>query len=83
MANYMSGYKRDVHRTAKLLSTLAKSMEKHPQLRLGQLLYVVIQNLDSKNGKTGNDPLYYMRNFHLRLFNIWDEEVIKALEQFD
>jgi hypothetical protein len=79
---FMKGYTRDVHMMAKVLSALAKAMDKYPHLRLGQLLYVVIQNLDSKNGKIG-DELSYMRNFHLRLFNIYDEEVIRAIEAFD
>jgi hypothetical protein len=69
---FLKGYKRDVHMTANVLSALAKSMDAHPQLRLGQLLVAVIKKAYP------NDE-----GFEGRLFYIYDEDFVNAINAFD
>jgi len=83
---FMKGYTRDVHGTGKLLSALAKSMEKHPNLRLGQLLYNALETyyarLADENGVKHNG-MKFRTHFHNYLFNIYDEELIEAIEKYE
>ena len=83
MEAFMKGYHRDVHGTAKILSALAKSMEKHPTLRLGQLLYSVLATKYDKQTGKKDDVATFMRNFHLLLFNVYDEDLVDAINAFD
>lgn len=87
--DFTKGYTRDVHGTAKVLSALAKAMDEHPNLRLGQLLFEVIALHDFKTLDAGSDHTlakekkeHYNEHFHGRLFYIYDEEITKALEEF-
>lgn len=68
----MKGYTRNVDMMGKLLSSLVKAMTAHPSLRLGQLLYAVIAKHYKQDLKDIGDTL----------FQIYDEELCKALEAF-
>lgn len=65
---FMKGYRREITVTGKLLSALVKCMERHPTLRVGQLLVAVMVK------KYGN--------VEDALFVIQDEEIIKLLDEF-
>jgi hypothetical protein len=61
------GYTRPIQTTGALFSALAKCMDKHPSLRLGQLIVVAL----SKKGHSES-----------ALFNLYDEDMVEALEAF-
>ena len=83
LVEFMKGYTRDVHMTGKVLSALARSMEKHPTLRLGQLIYNALETQTNKETNGTYDPVHFRTNFHSILFNTYDERLIEALDQFD
>jgi hypothetical protein len=73
------GYRRPPKTTAKFYVALTKAMEKYPELRVGQLIFNAIALYDQKEHPLG--PNYNM-NFHMVVFNIYDETLTKALEEF-
>lgn len=72
---FMKGYTRNVHTMSNLLSALVKAMDKHPHLRAGQLLFVILAR--ALGTKTPEDS-----DVGSLLFNIYDEDLIKALEEY-
>jgi hypothetical protein len=67
---FMAGYSREPIVMAKLASALVRAMNRHPQLRLGQLLVAALSKRTGANDITN------------ALFNIHDEELIELLSDF-
>ncbi len=67
---FMKGYERDSAMMAKLTSTVVKALDKHPNLRLGQLLVGVLSKYTGKDNIT--DFLFYVH----------DEDLLKLLDEF-
>lgn len=67
---FMAGYKREPLMLGKILTALIKAADRHPTLRLGQLIVALVSK------QTDN---YDITNF---LFNVYDEDLIKLLSEF-
>lgn len=65
---FMAGYTRLLTTTVKLVSSLVMCMDRHPSLRLGQLIVGAM----SKAGWEEEGAL----------FSIYDEQLIAALDEF-
>ena len=76
----MQGYTRDLTTLANFLSILTRVLSKYPPLRVGQLLYVALIEARQSTALTHDEQDAAIG--HL-LFNIFDEELIEALEAFD
>ena len=75
------GYVRPVESSAKLLSALVKAMGRHPQLRMGQLIYAAMAKKYAGAGTTMTS-LEEMKVVGDRLFTIYDETLTEALSEF-
>ena len=77
---FMKGYHREVIMTGRVLSSLVRAMDAYPSLRLGQLLYAVINETLS----IGPDlhPSEWEQRIGNRLFAIYDKDLIRALDKF-
>lgn len=82
---FMEGYKRPPKTVGLFFSALAKAMDKYPNMRVGQLIFNALEThysrLAEANGKEYNG-MAFRTSFHSYLFNAWDEDLIKALEEF-
>jgi hypothetical protein len=67
---FMAGYSREPVIMAKLASTLVRAMDRHPTLRLGQLIVAAMSKRIGEN------------NITHALFTIHDEELIQLLSDF-
>jgi hypothetical protein len=64
------GYVRPPENTARVMAALTKALEKHPTLRVGQLIYAALVRAHETAPE----------NFHSLIFNVYDEKLAEALE---
>jgi len=76
---FMKGYRREIIMTGKVLSALVRAMDAYPSLRLGQLLYVAINQMGMADQITPEAADIRVARM---LFNIFDEDMILALDKF-
>jgi hypothetical protein len=76
---FLEGYRRKSEEVAKILSALVKAMDRHPQLRLGQLLYVVLNQSFTAEHEDHDE---IDRAIGHKLFFTYDEDLEKALNNF-